>query len=174
MAHIPATTTASPEQELAALVAQVTALSKLALEMTKHCIELHGKSTPLYALPGVIASQVAAALAVPAASSVDFISGTALTPDELEALFPPGVGDHQTWHVVCIGREPGLYPSAEDAEEQVKGVPNQFRQKKSGRLEALSFYRYKYLRGEVIKYCDLAAAFTGVSISAAPAASGST
>ncbi|KAJ7450108.1 hypothetical protein FB451DRAFT_1186883 [Mycena latifolia] len=150
MANIPATTTPSPEQELAALVAQLTGLTDT--------------------LPGVIASQVAAALAAPTGSSgTEFVQGTARTPDELEALFPPGVGDYQTWHVVCIGREPGLYPSAEDADDQVKGVPNQFRQKKSGRIEALGFYRYKYGRGEVVKYSDLTAAFAAASISAAPA-----
>ncbi|KAJ7441888.1 hypothetical protein FB451DRAFT_1360221 [Mycena latifolia] len=161
MANIPpATTTATPEQELAALVAKVTVLSKLALEMTKHCIDLHD------ALPGVIASQVAAALAAVTGPSADFIQGSALTPNELDALFPPGVGENQTWHVVCIGRNPGLYPSAEDADEQVKGVPNQFRQKKAGRVEALSFYRYKYNRGEVLKFVDIVATAAAAGASA--------
>jgi hypothetical protein len=38
------TTAPTPEQELAALVSQVAALSKLALDMTKHCIDINGES----------------------------------------------------------------------------------------------------------------------------------
>ncbi|KAJ6514778.1 hypothetical protein DFH09DRAFT_1328037 [Mycena vulgaris] len=78
--------------------------------------------------------------------------GVPLTPDQLDASFPAGVGDDLPWQVVCIGREPGLYASADTANEQLTGVPNQFRQKKSTRLEALAFYRHRYNAGKVQKW----------------------
>jgi hypothetical protein len=34
----------------------------------------------------------------------------------------------------------------------LKGVPNQFRRKKSGRVEALAYYRLLYSNGEVQKW----------------------
>jgi hypothetical protein len=41
-----------------------------------------------------------------------FYHSAALAPDELDALFPAGYGDNIHWHVVCVGRRPGLYASA--------------------------------------------------------------
>ncbi|KAJ6538210.1 hypothetical protein DFH09DRAFT_1324076 [Mycena vulgaris] len=154
---IPATTAATPDEELAALVAQVAALSKTALDLTKNCIDIH--HTIIDTIPRVVASQVAAALAAAAVVPTgDFVQGVALTPAQLDAQFPPGTGDTQTWHVVCIGREPGLYASAELATDQVRGVPNQLRQKKSSRQEALNFYRYKHQAGQVQKWNEVAVA----------------
>jgi hypothetical protein len=45
MAHPPSqeTNAATPEQELAALISQVTALSKTALDVTRHCIDISGE-----------------------------------------------------------------------------------------------------------------------------------
>ncbi|KAJ6570823.1 hypothetical protein DFH09DRAFT_1312866 [Mycena vulgaris] len=166
MSNLPQATSApTPAQELAALVAQVADLSQLALDLTAKCIDINQQ------LPIVVASQVAAAVAeltrtfffsflcytlayLLAIADVEFVEGVAITPDALEALFPPGVGDYQSWYVVCIGREPGLYPSSEEADDQVTGVPHQFRRKKNGRQEALNFYRAKYVSGQVVKMTE--------------------
>ncbi|KAJ6509616.1 hypothetical protein DFH09DRAFT_1100888 [Mycena vulgaris] len=143
---------ANPAEELAALIAHVSALSKLALSMTKHCIEIHD------AIPKVVASQVAAALAgtllmsiafmsmahiadrLQLAPAPQFIEGGAITPANLAATHPPGHGDHQSWT---------------EADAQVNGVPGQFRQKKASRVEALSFYRSKFNTGEVTKLTEI-------------------
>ncbi|KAJ7118297.1 hypothetical protein C8R44DRAFT_878905 [Mycena epipterygia] len=151
--HLQATTAPTPQQELAALVAKVAALSKLALDLTRQCIDINQD------LPRVVDLQVAAAMAEPP-SEVEFVQGVAITPDALDTLFPPGVGDFQPWYVVCIGRELGLYPSSDEADEQVSGVPHQFRRKKSGRAEALSFYRAKHVAGQVAKMTEATGAST--------------
>ncbi|KAJ6575725.1 hypothetical protein DFH09DRAFT_1311778 [Mycena vulgaris] len=140
---------ANPAEELAALIAHVSALSKLALSMTKHCIEIHD------AIPKVVASQVAAALAGTLPPAPQFIEGGAITPANLAATHPPGHGDHQSWYVVIVGREPGMYRSSTEADAQVNGVPGQFRQKKASRVEALSFYRSKFNTGEVTKLTEI-------------------
>ncbi|KAJ7104996.1 hypothetical protein C8R44DRAFT_746235 [Mycena epipterygia] len=159
----PATTASTPAQEMDALIAQVADLSKLALKMTQHCIDLHDN------IPRIVGLQVAAkvaaeldaladAAAAPApAEDGAFVELPAPTPDELDALFPPGTGEFQVWYVVCIGREPGLYASHTDADNQVRGVPNQFRMKKSSLREALDFYRWKYTHQEVKKMIEATA-----------------
>jgi hypothetical protein len=45
-------------------------------------------------------------------AAIEWVQGVPLTPDQLDASFPAGVGDDLAWQVVCIGREPGLYLSA--------------------------------------------------------------
>ncbi|KAJ7449016.1 hypothetical protein FB451DRAFT_1374173 [Mycena latifolia] len=75
-----ATITATPEQELAALVAKVTTLSRVALDLTAKCLDINQE------LPRVIASQVAAAVAE-VTPDADFVRGVPLTPDELDALY---------------------------------------------------------------------------------------
>ncbi|KAJ7088342.1 hypothetical protein C8R44DRAFT_751910 [Mycena epipterygia] len=144
----PPTTASTPAQEMDALLAQVGDLSKLALKMTQHCIDLHDNIPRVVALQ--VSAKVAAELATLAdtasanpdspgiythfhprsssnglhAASEDFVEVPAPTPDELDARFPPGTADSQVWHVVCIGREPGLYANHTDAYEQMRGVPN--------------------------------------------------
>ncbi|KAJ7160354.1 hypothetical protein C8R46DRAFT_1038618 [Mycena filopes] len=141
-----ATTTATPEQELATLLALVADMSKLALAMSHHAIHLQER------IPIVVAAHVAA---LHAAQSVEFERGIAHTPDELEALHPPGIADFATWYAVIVGREPGIYLSSEEADSLVKGVPNQYRKKKSSRLEALAFYCLKYGQREVMKLTEV-------------------
>ncbi|KAJ7024941.1 hypothetical protein C8F04DRAFT_1191986 [Mycena alexandri] len=127
----PATTTPTPEQELAALLAQLSDMSKLALAMSHHVIHLQEK------IPVVLQALVAAATQ---AQSIEFERGVAITPDELEARFPPGMAD---------------LAACEEADEQVNGVPNQYRKKKSSRREALDFYRHKYAQREVMKLTEV-------------------
>ncbi|KAJ7790152.1 hypothetical protein B0H14DRAFT_2626336 [Mycena olivaceomarginata] len=119
MAQTDTSTTIAPtsQQELGALVSKVTALSKLTLDMTRLCIEVND------ALPTVVQGQVAAALAA-AVPSVTWYHSAAPLPDEIDAMFPPGLFDNEPWHVVCIGRRPGLYASYMDADDQVRNVPS--------------------------------------------------
>ncbi|KAJ7077657.1 hypothetical protein B0H15DRAFT_954950 [Mycena belliarum] len=162
-----ATTTPTPAQELAALVHKVHALSKLALDMTKLTMEIND------GIPAVIEAQVEAAIAALSTAATAFVRGTARTPNQMDALFPPGVGDHQVWYVVIRGREPGLYGSSVDADTQVNGIPGQYRQKKTSRVEALSYYRHRYNAGDVDKINEapaVAAVTTATPVPAAPAA----
>lgn len=147
----------TPAQQLDALLAEVSALSKLALDIVQCSIDLDGQFTALLCfqrsppisdkvvsklavdltrhsvainnqIPQVVCSHVDAAIAeirrtssftILFPISVDilqatrvFYQGTAPTPTELDALFPPGQGDNKAYHVVCVGRAPGLYDTA--------------------------------------------------------------
>ncbi|KAJ7797374.1 hypothetical protein B0H14DRAFT_3493785 [Mycena olivaceomarginata] len=99
----------SPAEELAALRSKVSSLSKLAWDLT-------------YDVPRIVKSHADAAVAKAAPK---FYHSAALAPDELDTLFPAGYGDNIHWHVVCVGRRPGLYASAADADDQIRGVPKQ-------------------------------------------------
>ncbi|KAJ7301353.1 hypothetical protein DFH08DRAFT_978831 [Mycena albidolilacea] len=98
------------KEELAALVSQVTALSKLAvdlsercinvddkalsklaLEVTRHCIDIHNK------IPHVVRVQVDAAVAF-YHNAPTFFENIAPTPDEMDAEYPPGREDNQAWY----------------------------------------------------------------------------
>ncbi|KAJ6566708.1 hypothetical protein B0H19DRAFT_1257900 [Mycena capillaripes] len=144
-----ATTVPTPEQELAALAMQITDLSKLAI-------------------PAVVAAHVAAIR-----PTVMFEWGTAPTPDEMETAFPSGPNESGVWYVVCVGRQPGLYFNSLEADEQVKGVPNQFCQKKTSRREALDFYHYKFDRNEVKKLTEVPIDTTAAPSSSKPLSSSS-
>jgi hypothetical protein len=85
-------------------------------------------------------------------------------------MHPAGLGDEQHWYAVIVGREPGIYRSAyvhplhveqlspsssrAEADQQVLGVPGQYRQKKASRREALVFYATKYQEGLVAKWTE--------------------
>ncbi|KAJ7203720.1 hypothetical protein C8J57DRAFT_1259583 [Mycena rebaudengoi] len=101
------TTSSIPIPEMDAFTAKVARLSKLAVELTTLAIEVQK-------LAGVVAAQIEAALADEAPDHV-WVTGTPLTPDDLEAKFPPGSGDTQT---------------CQDANDQARRVPNEFLQEK--------------------------------------------
>lgn len=132
---------ATPAQELAELIATVSSLSKLALDMTRYCIDINGKFLPPLlsnsflttspeAIPRVVDAQVAQALAeatgtrkhgctppyvsslILSVAAIEFVPGVPATPARLELAHPVGVGEFQAWYVVVVGREPGLYRSA--------------------------------------------------------------
>ncbi|KAJ7442102.1 hypothetical protein B0H11DRAFT_2251729 [Mycena galericulata] len=168
-----ATNTPTPEEELAALVAQVGALSKLALDMTRSCIDISDSIPrivraqvippiakilppgPLFdSIPRIVRAQVDAAIAKILPPGPLFFRSVAPTPAQIEARFPPGTGDNQPWYVVCIGRSPGLYATSQEADDQVNGVPNQSRKKKDSRQEALLYYRSQYEIGEVMQVSE--------------------
>ncbi|KAF8130398.1 hypothetical protein K438DRAFT_1999432 [Mycena galopus ATCC 62051] len=132
----------TPTEELAVLVSKVTALSKYALDMTRLCIEI-GEG-----LPDIVKAQVDSAITELTPAGPHFYHTAAISPDNLEALFPAGYSDNQPWYVVCVGHRPGLYASSADADDQVRGVPNQSRKKKDSREEALLYYRSQYRLGE--------------------------
>ncbi|KAJ7797774.1 hypothetical protein B0H14DRAFT_3493261 [Mycena olivaceomarginata] len=122
----------TPAEELTALRFKVSSLSKLALDLTRLCIEINDD------VPHIVKSHVDAAVAKAAPK---FYHSAAPAPDELEALFPPGYGDSIAWYVVCVGRRPGLYASFP---WRSQAVP----QKKDSRQEALLYYRAQYDLGE--------------------------
>ncbi|KAJ7182441.1 hypothetical protein C8R43DRAFT_1116087 [Mycena crocata] len=132
---------ATPEQELAALLANVALVSKAALDMTQHCINLHDT------IPDVIASHVTAALAAATApapapaqpAGPEFAETVAVTPDQLDARWPPD-------------------SRYDDCDEQVLGVPKQSRMKKTSRAEALNYYRLSWGKGLVHKLNEVVAA----------------
>ncbi|KAJ7897596.1 hypothetical protein B0H14DRAFT_2557599 [Mycena olivaceomarginata] len=129
-----ATNAATSEQEMAALVSKVTALSKLALDMTRLCIEVNDN------LPALVQSQVAAAVAAVTLPPLHRMKWT--------RCFPPGYLDNIQWYVVCVGRRPGQYSSYQDADDQVRNVPGQLWKRKDNRQEALLFYRNQFRAGE--------------------------
>ncbi|KAJ7202455.1 hypothetical protein C8J57DRAFT_1260272 [Mycena rebaudengoi] len=74
----------------------------------------HHVDDALQGVPQMVADQVA--VLVPSATSGThssdlFVRGVPITPAALEALHPPGTGDDVSWHVVLVGREPGMFQS---------------------------------------------------------------
>ncbi|KAJ7642870.1 hypothetical protein B0H17DRAFT_1148720 [Mycena rosella] len=122
-ATVPPPTAATPQTEVAALVAQLQAISKAAIDAQAHLanVLLLGSFVP-----------------VPA-----FVEGTALTPAEVVANTPDDDEVQHYW-VVLRGREPGLYRTVAGAQKQTHGVPHQHQARKTGRAEALAFYTANY------------------------------
>ncbi|KAJ7749738.1 hypothetical protein B0H16DRAFT_1461136 [Mycena metata] len=162
MAHNSTTTTApkSAAQEMEVLISRLTALSKLGLEMTRHCIDV------TEAIPRVICSQVnaqvdaildgaATANAPEPAPGPTWYSSPAPTPAEMEARYPPGPNDDIAHYVVCIGRAPGLYITRSEAEDQVCGVPDMSRCKKDSRAEGLRYYHEQYALGKAMRVSEV-------------------
>ncbi|KAJ7276580.1 hypothetical protein C8J57DRAFT_193311 [Mycena rebaudengoi] len=141
-------TTAPTPDKMEAFVAKVATLARLAAEVTKLAIDVQTE------LPDVVDAAIDAACQEEENTDPVWVAGIPLTPDDLEAKFPPGTGEHQHWYVVLCGRSPGLYPSYTDCDSQVHGVPNQARKKRRGRAEALAFYRASYDRGEVEQWTE--------------------
>ncbi|KAJ7453605.1 hypothetical protein B0H11DRAFT_1926751 [Mycena galericulata] len=141
-----ASNASNPEKDLEALLATVAGLAQMSLALTKHCVDLQTR------LPTVFNAAVKANVAsiVPAAPT--WVELVPRTPDQLETAHPPGSGDDVAYHVVTIGREPGLYNSVADSDYQVLGVPAGRCIKKGNRLEALAYYRNKYNMQEVHKW----------------------
>ncbi|KAJ7893535.1 hypothetical protein B0H13DRAFT_2339673 [Mycena leptocephala] len=139
---VAATSDSNPQQELESLVALVAALSQMSLAMTKHCLDVQTK------LPRVVNAAAAAGIAAPitpAVVSPTWVQLVALTPDQLDAAHPAGkLVDDIAYHVVSIGRDPGLYTSTTESDYQVLGVPDGKRRRIVGRLAALAYYRDLY------------------------------
>ncbi|KAJ7099161.1 hypothetical protein C8R44DRAFT_747849 [Mycena epipterygia] len=146
-----ATAAPTPAQELEALVALVAQLPAASLEATRLSVEVQAKLPTIAAKLAASDAQLAAAqLAATsdASAAADttplFVRHTPKTPSELQAEFPPG--SSEVWYVVIIGREPGLYRTATEANDQCNGVPNQFKEKRKSRCEALAWYAECYFK----------------------------
>ncbi|KAJ6534405.1 hypothetical protein B0H19DRAFT_1272119 [Mycena capillaripes] len=113
------TTGPTPKQEMGALVAQLAALTRLGLDMTRLCIDINET------VPRIVQAQVEA---------------------RVQAI---------EWHVVCIGRRPGLYATPQEADDQVRGVPKQSWKKKDNCQEALLYYRTQHTLGEVMQVSEV-------------------
>ncbi|KAJ7170311.1 hypothetical protein C8R43DRAFT_944830 [Mycena crocata] len=141
-ASTPATNASTSQQEVDALLAMVSSLLKMSLDLTRVCVEVQGNrrlvysSTPMLTLrlavvPGVALSKQALQLtglcldikdqirhtfavveAAVAAATPTVPPPAPLTPNQLEASHPQGICDDLAWQVVCIGREPGMFISA--------------------------------------------------------------
>ncbi|KAJ7728066.1 hypothetical protein B0H16DRAFT_1470655 [Mycena metata] len=184
MSQQTANKTNSAEKEMEVLISRLTALSKLGLEMTRHCIDV------TEAIPRVIRAQVDAQVdaileGATNASGEDlsllqffslksstvepagptWYSTPAPTPAQMEARYPPGVNDDIPHYVVCIGRVPGLYTSSQDAEDQVCGVPDMSRRKKDTRAEALRWYREQHALGKTMRVSEVPPPTPGASSS---------
>ncbi|KAJ7096924.1 hypothetical protein C8R44DRAFT_889517 [Mycena epipterygia] len=141
-----ANSASSPQVELQALIAQVAALSQLAVSMTQQCIDVQTRLPIVY--NAALEAEIAAHIPPPPA----WVPGVPRTPDEMDAAHPPGPADYLPHHVVTIGREPGLYTNPNESNDQVNGVPDAHRLKKSTRLEALAYYRHCYMQQAVKKW----------------------
>ncbi|KAJ7447048.1 hypothetical protein B0H11DRAFT_2214445 [Mycena galericulata] len=125
-----ATSSSRSNPELEALVALISRLALVSGEASRLATEAQAKLTLAFG-----------ATAAPIASTA-WVPGIPQSPAVLAATFPEGSGE--TWYVVIRGREPGMYRTADEANQQTDGVPNQFRQKKTSRREALAFYTEQY------------------------------
>ncbi|KAJ6494090.1 hypothetical protein C8R47DRAFT_1070024 [Mycena vitilis] len=76
----------------------------------------------------------------------------AKTPEEVTAahLNSPN-GSCACW-TVFVGREPGIYFTREDADAQVKGVPNQQYRRRTSKTDALFFYSQMFKENLVQKW----------------------
>ncbi|KAJ7169286.1 hypothetical protein C8R43DRAFT_1121167 [Mycena crocata] len=125
------------------------ALSKQSLKMASLCLDLQDELRRSFNA----AVQTAIAAAAPPPPLFHWVKGgEPLTPDQLDASYPQGVCDDSPWHVVIVGREPGMFISSDEAGINVSGVPSGFRKKKDSHLEALAFYRARYKDGKVEKW----------------------
>ncbi|KAJ7280888.1 hypothetical protein C8J57DRAFT_106991 [Mycena rebaudengoi] len=167
-----AANTSTSQQEMDALTSRVASLVRLSIDVVKFAVDVqqslpivvaHYTRDALAGVPEQISQQVAEQVAeqVSAAfppSSPTFVEGVAMTPTVLEADHPLGADDDETrcWHVVTVGRDPGLYSSVTESDTQVLGYPSGNRRKKTGLAEALAYYRREYEAGRVLKWDNIA------------------
>ncbi|KAJ7256714.1 hypothetical protein C8J57DRAFT_1517352 [Mycena rebaudengoi] len=162
------TSFSSNPHELQELVSRVASLVQMSIDMTRIAADVqyrlpivlaHHVDDALQGVPQMVADQVAAL--VPSATSATrgsdsvFVRGVPITPVALEALHPPGTGDDVSWHVVLVGREPGMFQSVTASNDCVNGVPNASRRKKDTRIEALTYYRSNYEAQNVEKWIEV-------------------
>ncbi|KAJ7217441.1 hypothetical protein C8J57DRAFT_1537707 [Mycena rebaudengoi] len=168
-------TSSANSQELQVLLSRVATLVQMSLDMAKVAVDVqhrlpivlaHHVDEALAGIPQLVAEQVAVEVAAKTAVAVaavagdnpspvaEFVRGIAITPSALELLHPAGNGDDLAWHVVLVGREPGIYQSVATSDELTNGVPKYMRRRKSSHLEALSYYRINYEAQKVEKWVE--------------------
>ncbi|KAJ7302313.1 hypothetical protein DFH08DRAFT_967060 [Mycena albidolilacea] len=137
----------STSTELEVLVALVGRLSAASMEAMRLAVEVQAR------LPAVVAGERAAATAAADAAAAAaaaaeltadpvWVRGVPKTPAEIVAQYPEGSGE--TWYVVIRGREPGFYRTSAEADRVCNGVPNQLKEKKKSRRDAIAWYRSLY------------------------------
>ncbi|KAJ7253588.1 hypothetical protein C8J57DRAFT_1519317 [Mycena rebaudengoi] len=155
--------TTSNSAELQVLLSRVSTLVQMSLDMAKIVVDVqhrlplvlaHHVDEALAGVPQLVADHVAAQASAPDPESRGLIRGIPITPSALELLHPPGLGDDLHWHVVLVGREPGIYLSVTSADEVVKGIRNASRRRKDSRAEALTYYRVNYEAQKVEKWVE--------------------
>ncbi|KAJ7248050.1 hypothetical protein C8J57DRAFT_1240582 [Mycena rebaudengoi] len=160
----------SNPDELQELVSRVATLVQMSLDMTRIVVDVQHRlpivlarqvDEALQGIPQLVADRVAAlapsaTTGSSASESPAFVRGVPITPADLELLHPPGVGDDASWHVVLVGREPGLFLSVTASNASANGVPNASRRKKDTRAEALTYYRINYEAQKVEKWIPIA------------------
>ncbi|KAJ7314863.1 hypothetical protein DFH08DRAFT_972592 [Mycena albidolilacea] len=132
----PSTSTSTELEVLVALVGRLSAASmeamRLAVEV-QDCPQLWGERA---------AATAAAAAAAELPADPVWVRGVPKTPAEIVAQYPEGSGE--TWYVVIRGREPGFYRTSAEADTVCNGVPNQLKEKKKSRRDAIAWYRSLY------------------------------
>ncbi|KAJ7912797.1 hypothetical protein B0H13DRAFT_2327010 [Mycena leptocephala] len=140
-------TSSSAPTELEALVALVDRFAASSLETTRLAVELQAK------LPVILAAEVAAATSAAAtvaaetdAKPLALYSCAGLRrhlrsskPPSLKDLARPGTSSSADASRVCIAQR------TDEADAVCNGVPNQLKQKKTSRREAIAWYRSHYL-----------------------------
>ncbi|KAJ7089405.1 hypothetical protein C8R44DRAFT_892362 [Mycena epipterygia] len=137
------TTTSSPDQELEVMIATIAKLTQRSAAMTRALTDVHQK------LPGLIER-----LHTGSASDAIFVRAVPKTPTQVEHEHATAPTGSRTWWVVYVGREPGLYTTSEEADDQVKGCPNQQYRRKANKEEALLFYTSLFNAGKVEKWVE--------------------
>ncbi|KAJ7822657.1 hypothetical protein B0H14DRAFT_3470636 [Mycena olivaceomarginata] len=141
------TATSASRSELEALVALVARLASISVEGMRLAVEVQARLPLVVAAERSDATALAEAAATAAASAAVaadplWVRGVPQTPAAIEAQYPEGSGE--TWYVVIRGREPGFYRTAAEADRVCDGVPNQLKEKKKSRRDAVGLYRSLY------------------------------
>ncbi|KAJ7871698.1 hypothetical protein B0H14DRAFT_3439407 [Mycena olivaceomarginata] len=92
-----------------------------------------------------------------APTEVVWVEAVAKTPAQVEAEHAAATDSSRPWWVVYVGREPGIYTSVEEADLQIKGVPNQQYRRRASKLEALALYKQRHHDGLVAKMVEVIA-----------------
>ncbi|KAJ7795155.1 hypothetical protein B0H14DRAFT_3496338 [Mycena olivaceomarginata] len=92
-----------------------------------------------------------------APTEVVWVEAIAKTPAQVEAEHTAASDGSRPWWVVYVGREPGIYTSVEEADLQIKGVPNQQYRRRASKPEALALYKQRHQDGLVAKMVEVIA-----------------
>ncbi|KAJ7791910.1 hypothetical protein B0H14DRAFT_2624562 [Mycena olivaceomarginata] len=84
-----------------------------------------------------------------------WVRATAKFPTQVAADHANASDGQRVWYVVYVGREPGLYDTVEAADAQIKGCPGQQYRRKTGKREAIDYYRAKWEANEVAKWVEM-------------------
>ncbi|KAJ6582409.1 hypothetical protein B0H19DRAFT_1061823 [Mycena capillaripes] len=130
-------------QELRAVIATVDKLATCTAAIARMVENVSNK------LPGILTR-----LAKEAAEDNIFVRAVPKTAAQVAVQHAQAPDGPRSWWVVYIGREPGIYPTLEDADLQIKGCPNQQYRRKGSKKEALAYYKLLHEANEVEKMSE--------------------